>query len=67
MGRVKNLEIVLSGNRSVFQGGETVRGKLIIEVEKAFKVRWVRLTLHGMARVHWTGNVADLIFAAISP
>ncbi|GAV07221.1 hypothetical protein RvY_17089 [Ramazzottius varieornatus] len=56
MGRVKNLEIVLSGNRSVFQGGETVRGKLIIEVEKAFKVRWVRLTLHGMARVHWTDS-----------
>ncbi|OQV13229.1 Arrestin domain-containing protein 3 [Hypsibius exemplaris] len=54
MGKVKNLEIVLSGNRTVFQGGEVVRGKLVIEIEKVLKIRWIRMTIRGVARVHWT-------------
>ena len=45
MGRVKNLEIVLSGSRTVFQSGELVRGKVVVEVEKVLKVRWIRITL----------------------
>ena len=56
MGRVKNLEIVLSGNRNVFQSGEIVRGKVIVEIEKILKVRWIRVTIRGVARVHWTGE-----------
>jgi hypothetical protein len=65
MGRVKNLEIVLSGNRTVFQGGEVVRGKLIIEIEKLLKIRWIRLTIRGVARVHWTGSFIKSQFVAL--
>ncbi|XP_055354041.1 arrestin domain-containing protein 3-like [Paramacrobiotus metropolitanus] len=54
MGRIKNLEIILLGDRSVFQRGETVRGKLIIEVEKLLKIRYIRILIRGVARVHWT-------------
>ena len=61
MGRVKNLEIVLSGNRTVFQGGEVVRGKLVIEIEKLLKIRWIRITIRGVARVHWTGTIVIFI------
>ena len=38
-----------------------VRGKLVIEIEKLLKVRWIRITIRGVARVHWTGTIIILI------
>ncbi len=49
--------IVLAENKQVFQPGETISGALLLNTDKEIEPRYVRVALHGLAKVRIGKNV----------
>ncbi|XP_062579348.1 arrestin domain-containing protein 3-like [Saccostrea cucullata] len=54
MGKLKAFFIELENSDGVFSPGQTINGKLVIELNEEMKMREIRWTIKGLAYVHWS-------------
>ncbi|XP_061179230.1 arrestin domain-containing protein 3-like [Saccostrea echinata] len=54
MGKLKTFYIELENSKGVFLAGQTINGKLVIELNAEMKMREIRCTFKGLAYVHWS-------------
>ena len=54
MGKIKCFEIIFDDNKTVYNPGERVSGKCIVELKGDMRMRALRVFMRGVAKVHWT-------------
>ncbi|KAH9394640.1 Arrestin domain-containing protein 3 [Tyrophagus putrescentiae] len=54
MGKLKHFEIIFHSENDVYYPGDVVRGKVQLELRNELKIRTVKVSMRGVARVHWT-------------
>jgi hypothetical protein len=55
MSQIDHLHIALKNSQNlIFYAGETLTGSVHIKVNESFKIRGVKLTVSGCAKVRWT-------------
>lgn len=54
MRRLKCFEILLNNRQRVFYAGDDIKGKILIDSKSDVKCTQIRITLRGLAKVHWT-------------
>ena len=59
MGNIKNFEILLVGGKIVYFPGDVVRGTCVMDLSKDIKLNFLRITMKGRAKVHWTEQDSD--------
>lgn len=54
MGRLKTFDVVFDDNRTVFYPGNVISGKCVVDLKADMKMRALRISMRGVAKVHWT-------------
>lgn len=59
MGFIRIFEILLADGKTVYFPGDVVRGTCVVDISKEIKLKFLRLTCHGGARIHFEGTDSD--------
>lgn len=54
MGKLKHFEIRFNSDNDVYYPGDVVRGELAFELRNELRIRSIKVSIRGVARVHWT-------------
>ncbi|CAH1798043.1 unnamed protein product [Owenia fusiformis] len=54
MGKLRLFDIILDKPQTVYQAGELITGRVVLELDEPMKMRGLRVLFHGAANVHWT-------------
>ena len=54
MGKLKNIKIFLSENKTIYQPGETLTGYIVVESRGEITINGLRIFMRGLAKCHWT-------------